>query len=86
MKVWSVGTTEVQLHPFFTSAIAGGVGGEWSPSRPSVFGFEKEPGTHRIGGWVDFRVRVGVLEKEKCLPTSWIRRRQRQQQQQQEQE
>ena len=83
MQVWSVGAIEVQLHSFLTSAIAGG---EWSASRPRGFGFEKETGTHRIGGWVAFRVRVGVLEKEKCLPTSCKRRRQRQQQRRRQQQ
>jgi hypothetical protein len=76
MNVWSVGAIEVQVHSFLTSAITGG---ECSTSRLNGFGLEKEPGTHRIGGWVGFRVRVGVLEKEKYLATSWIRRRQQQQ-------
>ena len=71
MKVWSVGAIEVQVHSFLTSAVAGG---ECSTSLLSGFGLEKEPGTHRTGGWVGFRVRVGVLKKEKCLATSWIRR------------
>jgi len=69
MKVWSIGANEVQIHSFLTSVIAGG---KYSTSRLSGFGLEKEPGTHRIGGWVGFRVCVGVAEKEKCLATSWI--------------
>ena len=67
MEVWSIGAIEVQVYSFSTSEIAGG---ECSTSRLSGFGLEKELGTHRIGGWVVFR----VLEKEKCLATSWLRR------------
>jgi hypothetical protein len=65
MKVWSEGAIEVQVHSFLTSAIAGG---ERSTSRLGGFGLEKEAGTHRIGGWMGFRVRVGVLEQENVLP------------------
>jgi hypothetical protein len=83
MNVWSVGAIEVQLHSFLTSAIAGG---ECLRARLSGFVLEKEPVTDRIGGWVFFRVRVGVLEKEKCPSTSWMQRRRQQQQQQQHRE
>jgi hypothetical protein len=75
MNVWSVGANKVQIHSFLASVIARG---ECSTSRLSGIGLEKEPGTHRIGDWVGFRVRVGVVEKENCLATSWKRRRRQQ--------
>jgi hypothetical protein len=50
---------------FFTSALAGG---EWSATRPGRFtSWERAPGTHWIGGWVDYRTSLDDMEKRKFL-------------------
>jgi hypothetical protein len=54
---------DVYSHIFVTSAL---VGGEWSTSRPGRFTpWERAPGTHWIGGWVDLRAGLEDLEKRK---------------------
>jgi hypothetical protein len=59
---------EVWIHIFFTSSLAGG---EWSVSRPRRFTpGERDPGTHRIGGWVDLRAGLDV---EKILDPTGTR-------------
>jgi hypothetical protein len=58
MKAYEV--VDVQIHASLTSALAGG---EWSASRPGRF----TPGTHWIGGWVDPRTGLDVVEKRKFL-------------------
>jgi hypothetical protein len=45
---------------FVTSAL---VGGKWSASRPGCFTpVERDPGTHRIGGWVGPRAGLEAVE------------------------
>jgi hypothetical protein len=45
------GAVDIEIHIFFTSALAGG---EWSASGPCRFtSGERASGTHFIGGWVD---------------------------------
>jgi hypothetical protein len=57
------GGVDVQIHIFFTSALAGG---EWSPSRLGRFTpEERAPGTHWIGGWVDPSAGLDDVEKRK---------------------
>jgi hypothetical protein len=59
------GGVDVQNHIFLTSALAGD---EWSASRPGHFTpWERAPGTHCIGGWVDPRVGLDDVEKRKFL-------------------
>jgi hypothetical protein len=59
------GGVDVETHVFLTSAIGGG---EWSASRPGRFTpGERDPGTHRIGGWVEPRVGMDDVEKRKFL-------------------
>jgi hypothetical protein len=54
------GGVDVQIHIFLTSALAGS---EWSASRPGRYTI----GTHWMGGWVDLRVGLDVVEKRKFL-------------------
>jgi hypothetical protein len=57
---------DVWIHIFLTSAV---VGGEWSVSRHGRFTpWERVPGTHWIGGWVDPRAGLDHLEKREFLP------------------
>jgi hypothetical protein len=59
------GGVDVYIHIFLTSALAGG---EWSASRSDRFiAGERAPGTHWIGGWVDPRTGLDVLENGKFL-------------------
>jgi hypothetical protein len=59
------GGVDVQIHIFLTSAL---VGGEWSNSRPGRYiPGERAPGTHWIGGWLDFKASLDDLEKRKFL-------------------
>jgi hypothetical protein len=54
---------DVYIHIFLTSALAGG---ESPASRPGSFTpGEKVPATHWIGGWVDPRASLDVVEKRK---------------------
>jgi hypothetical protein len=55
---WGV---DVEIHVFLTSAL---VGGQWSTG---ITPGERAPGTHWIGGWVDFRTGLDDLEKRKFL-------------------
>jgi hypothetical protein len=56
---------DVYSHIFFTSALAGG---EWSTSRPYLFTPEERAlGTHWIGGWVDLRIGLDGVGKNKFL-------------------
>jgi hypothetical protein len=58
------GEVGVSIHIFLTWAL---VGGEWSTSHPGRFTpEERAPGTHWIGGSVDFR--AGLDDLEKTLP------------------
>jgi hypothetical protein len=53
------------IHIFLTSALAGG---EWSASRPGRFTpGERAPDTHYIGGCMDSRAGLDVVEKRKFL-------------------
>jgi hypothetical protein len=59
------GRVDVKIDIFLTSAL---VGGEWSTSRPGRFApWERAPGTHWIGGWVDLRAGLDDVEKRKFL-------------------
>jgi hypothetical protein len=59
------GGMDVWIHVFLTSTL---VGGEWSVSRPDSFTpGERDPGGHRIGGWVGPRVGLDDLEERKFL-------------------
>jgi hypothetical protein len=59
------GEVDVYIHIFLTLALAGG---EWSASRPGHFTpWERAPGTHWIGGWVDPRAGLNDMEKRKFL-------------------
>jgi hypothetical protein len=52
---------DVEIHIFLTSALAGG---EWSHSRPCRFiTGETALGTHYVGGSLDPRVNLDVMEK-----------------------
>jgi hypothetical protein len=58
---------DVQIHILLTSALSGG---EWSASRPGRFTpWERAPGTHWIGGWVD--PGAGLDDVRKRLLTYW---------------
>jgi hypothetical protein len=53
------------MYIILTSALAGG---EWSPSRPGHFTpWDRAPGMHWIGGWVDHKAGLDNLEKRKFL-------------------
>jgi hypothetical protein len=68
MKTYEV--VDVQIHIFFTSALAGD---EWSASRPCRFSpGERTPGTHWIGGWVDPRAGMEDVEKRNILTLSGL--------------
>jgi hypothetical protein len=54
------GGVEALFHAFLTSALDGG---EWSASRGCLL----TPDTHCTGGWVDSRVRLNMMMKEKLL-------------------
>jgi hypothetical protein len=59
------GGVDVEIHIYFTSALAGG---EWSASRPGRFTpGERVPCTHWIGGWVDPRAGLDNMENRKFL-------------------
>jgi hypothetical protein len=58
------GDVDVQIHIFFTSALAAG---EWSVSRPCPFTPERNPGTHWTGGWVDPGACLDDVKKRKFL-------------------
>jgi hypothetical protein len=47
-------------------------GGEWCTSSPSCSYPRKWPSSHRIGGWVDHRVSVNILEKGNPLAPTRI--------------
>jgi hypothetical protein len=52
--------------PFLTLELDGG---EWSALRTGHFTFmERAPGSHWIGGWVDHRAGLNIMEKRKILP------------------
>jgi hypothetical protein len=52
---------DVWIHVISTSAL---VGGEWSVSRPCRFApGVRDPGTHRIGGWMGPRAGLDDVEK-----------------------
>jgi hypothetical protein len=54
---------EVYFNAFLTSALDGG---EWSASCPGRFtSRERDPGTHRIGGWVGNRAVLDTVVKRK---------------------
>jgi hypothetical protein len=55
------GVLDVDIHIFLTSALAGG---EWSASRPCRFTpWERTPGTHWIGSWLDPRAGLDDMVK-----------------------
>jgi hypothetical protein len=59
------GGVDVQIHIFFTSALAVG---EWSASRTCRFTpGETVPNNHSIRGWVDPRAGLDGVEKRKFL-------------------
>jgi hypothetical protein len=60
---------QVQLHSFLTLALDGG---EWSTSRLGRFTPRKETGTHYIGGRVDPRDCLNVLENKNFLTSAEI--------------
>jgi hypothetical protein len=51
---------DVEIHIFLTSAL---VGGEWSASHPCRFTPRKAQVPIFIGGWVDPRTGLDVMEK-----------------------
>jgi hypothetical protein len=52
--------------PFLNLALDGG---DWSASRPGRFNpEERAPGTHWIGGWVDYKASLDAMEKRKSYP------------------
>jgi hypothetical protein len=59
-----IGEAEVQLHPFLTSALyEGGVQLRDPAASPSG----KNPGTHRLEGWMGPRAGLDVVWEEKNL-------------------
>jgi hypothetical protein len=56
------GGVDLEIHIFFTSALAGG---EWSASRPGRF----TPGIHCIGGWMGHRTGLDDTERKNLDPT-----------------
>jgi hypothetical protein len=59
------GGVDVYILIFMTSILAGG---EWSVSRPGRFTpWERAPGTHWIGGWVDPRGDLDDMEDRKLF-------------------
>jgi hypothetical protein len=56
----------VQINLFLTSAL---FGSEWSASRPGHFTLgQRVPCAHLIGGWIDPRIGLDDVEKEKSRP------------------
>jgi hypothetical protein len=61
MKAYGGVGVDEYTHIFLTPALAGG---EWSSSRLGRFTpWERAPGTHWIGGWVDPRASLDNVEK-----------------------